>query len=613
MPYLLSISLGPVQEFIFRSRKTRDLWLGSRLLSEATRAAAGVFRAPTGTLIFPTEDTLKSDTPIANKILAIVSNGNPAALAVSAENAAQLVVQKYFDEAMKELTKRGGAGYVDPVLAQRQIDGFLEWSAAWSPYEPHNADLSVTDPAYEEARRRGNVLLASRKALRDFTQEKGEPGTAKSSLNPNLETVFRINGSPVSWRNQLPLPPQRVRSALRVKGAEQLDAISLVKRHAYQQRFPSISRVTIDPFIRRLACEPDGKTKLRTLVGLADAIGDTPAVELFFAEPGSRLGHYSDFSYDSQLFYDDGSRDVELDPTQQERAKDFYKHVHTWREELDIPELPTYVATVAADGDRMGEAIDSLRTIGQHQDFSRALARFADRAADVTAKHNGALVFSGGDDVLAFAPLDTVLDYVEELRNDFARIVGKAAGGIEVSLSVGVAIAHYSDNLQELLGWARDAEQAAKQAGSGDHKKNALAVALYTRGGDDEPRTVVRQWRTKPVPDRWQVWVDWHRRDLIPDGAAYELQTLDRELRSLWDKNQLDIAELRRQEVFRILNRKHVSGGTKKMDEKQQRAKLMDLVRGEKDDLRRLVDELIIARRIAAATDVAHGRLEQEG
>ena len=40
MPYLLALSLGPVQEFIAAARKTRDLWFGSELLSGAARAAA---------------------------------------------------------------------------------------------------------------------------------------------------------------------------------------------------------------------------------------------------------------------------------------------------------------------------------------------------------------------------------------------------------------------------------------------------------------------------------------------------------------------------------------------------------------------------------------------
>ncbi|MDM7323637.1 MAG: type III-B CRISPR-associated protein Cas10/Cmr2, partial [Thermus sp.] len=40
MNHLLAISLGPVQEFIATARRTRDLYAGSRLLSEAAAEVA---------------------------------------------------------------------------------------------------------------------------------------------------------------------------------------------------------------------------------------------------------------------------------------------------------------------------------------------------------------------------------------------------------------------------------------------------------------------------------------------------------------------------------------------------------------------------------------------
>ena len=52
--FLVTLSLGPVQSLIGAARRTRDLWCGSWLLSEAARAAARVLhqRQP-GCLIFP--------------------------------------------------------------------------------------------------------------------------------------------------------------------------------------------------------------------------------------------------------------------------------------------------------------------------------------------------------------------------------------------------------------------------------------------------------------------------------------------------------------------------------------------------------------------------------
>jgi CRISPR-associated protein Cmr2 len=38
--YLLALSIGPVQNFIAAARRTRDLWFGSHVLSEISKAAA---------------------------------------------------------------------------------------------------------------------------------------------------------------------------------------------------------------------------------------------------------------------------------------------------------------------------------------------------------------------------------------------------------------------------------------------------------------------------------------------------------------------------------------------------------------------------------------------
>ena len=53
MSHLLAISVGPVQEFIAAARRTRDLWFGSYLLSEISRAVAKAVENQGGRLIFP--------------------------------------------------------------------------------------------------------------------------------------------------------------------------------------------------------------------------------------------------------------------------------------------------------------------------------------------------------------------------------------------------------------------------------------------------------------------------------------------------------------------------------------------------------------------------------
>src|SRR5215510_8856706 len=89
MTYLHAIAIGPVQEFIASARRSRDLWFGSWLLSELSKAAAKAIVEQPGcnvdSLIFPRttkekKDDLNPDTEfnVVNKLLALIEADDPA-------------------------------------------------------------------------------------------------------------------------------------------------------------------------------------------------------------------------------------------------------------------------------------------------------------------------------------------------------------------------------------------------------------------------------------------------------------------------------------------------------------------------------------------------------
>src|SRR5687767_14783001 len=81
MNYVLAVSIGPVQDFIASARRSRDLWFGSWLLSELSKAAARAVADREGDvscLVFPSPVDAggldpESDFNAANKIVAVVS------------------------------------------------------------------------------------------------------------------------------------------------------------------------------------------------------------------------------------------------------------------------------------------------------------------------------------------------------------------------------------------------------------------------------------------------------------------------------------------------------------------------------------------------------------
>jgi len=621
--YLVAISLGPVQDFIAASRKTRDLWYGSDLLSRCATAAVKALRNDGAQLIYPVLDQREPTGSTPNKLLAILPTGDPEQAVRSAKTAADKVLLDALNRVKAALQGRNAAHLVNWDLATEQTKTFLEFYAAWVPYDPDNPE------AYAAQRQRVERLLAGRKALRDFApapdldkyfplrkqlrdSERKTTGAAKSSLDPGRDTVFQKNGLPISAGAPERKLEEDDRRRLHIKSGEQLDGISLLKRMGGTERFVSTSRVAMDPFIRRLSKErPD---KLKELCDKARSLIPFGLAEEF--TPTGRLSHYEAFPLDCQVVYGRlvaGER-LEDNSQAEQTARDLESLVTDCRKAVGVSEIPAYFAVLLADGDRMGKAIDDLQTPEAHEAFSQRLAQFAGKVQHIVARHFGALVYSGGDDVLAFLPLDTALYCAQDLRQAFAQLVNDPNGATRpVTLSVGLSVGHYGEHLQNLLDWARQAERAAKQAG-----RNALAVALHTRSGGGESVVVTESWDKDPV-QRWKTWIDWHRADQFPDGAAYELRELALELAGLppelitapiTSPDGPNGRSLLEAEVERILWRKEPPSGAKLTESQIQY--LLDSIRIAGNDaggilrgLQHVVNELIIARRIANAVEVA--------
>jgi CRISPR-associated protein Cmr2 len=107
------------------------------------------------------------------------------------------------------------------------------------------------------------------------------------------------------------------------------------------------------------------------------------------------------------------------------------------------------------------------------------------------------LIYAGGDDVLAFLPAETAVACAQELRDAFRHpeCLGQSA-----SISAGIAVVHYKEDLRFALDRVRATEKAAKQVGKkhGDPKtKDALALTVCRRSG--EHTTVVLGWEQAPL------------------------------------------------------------------------------------------------------------------
>jgi CRISPR-associated protein Cmr2 len=120
-----------------------------------------------------------------------------------------------------------------------------------------------------------------------------------------------------------------------------------------------------------------------------------------------------------------------------------------------------------------------------HQAFSRKLSQFAleEVRKIVEDEHYGKLIYAGGDDVLAFLPIEEVLKCAYDLQKKFKEVLSPKA-----SMSAGIVIVHHKYPLYLALEEVNNAEKRAKK----HYGKNAFCLRFLSHGG--EPRECGGNW-----------------------------------------------------------------------------------------------------------------------
>ena len=542
MSHLIAISVGPVQEFIAAARRTRDLWLGSHLLSEVSRAVAIAVEYNGGKLIFPA--TTKAEN-VANVILAELPDGDPKEVARKAREAAQERWLQFAADAWSEASE-----VIRREIWKEQVDDVIEFYAAW---------VTRSDN-YKKDREKVMRLLAGRKSFRDFQPANGRAGVPKSSLDGQRESVLK-DPAREPWS-------ERAKSGLRVREGEQLDVVAMVKRVACGTRpYPSVARIAADPWVRgnqeRLqgdviaACRQIGNQIIRPL-----NTQDYP--------------QFQPFPFEGTAVYTSRHHElIEETGIDKEKVRSLQKALKELRE----PEPQPYLAVLVADGDKMGEALSALNSPEHHREFSQRLAEFAGEAKNIVTNCNGVLVYAGGDDVLAFLPVDKYLDCARQLHDKFADLL-KSYG--DLTLSVGVAIGHFMENLEDLLEYGRQAEKSAKKP-----DRDGLAVHLHKRGG--APIKIRSSWKDSP-DHRLKDFAGLIKEGIIPSKLPYELRTLA----WLYESWTASAETVIRQDLLRLIAKKTSDGSV------SVREALSNYLGGlDATKLMILAQELLIARQMA--------------
>lgn len=571
--HLLAIHIGPMQSFIAAARRTRDLWFGSWLMSELSKATAKAIEDEGAELIFPApikpEDLNPgSDFNVANRIIAILPEGQkPSDVAdKKARRAMTERLEELGKQALDDVEKQLGGNYAQAMAQILDLPEFY-WVAVPLRNDDH----------YQEARATADALLAARKNTRNFAPVGDWAGSRpKSSLDGLRESVIpeRFYAGYRASDAEKEKKRQKMYSLFRARPAEQLSGVDLLKRKGAMQKtenhFPSTSHMAAIPFLQGLGGFPDTLS------------------ELWSADYNSVKQEIRDNESDGSLLYE--SRlieyyDNEIPSEVKEALQAFYKHP-------DVSQPLTYYAILVGDGDRMGETLDKLTTPGEHQDFSKALAGFASKAQKIIEEQYGVAIFTGGDDVVALLPLHTAVECATELAQTFTNTMATVApASIEPTFSAGIAIFHHTEPLEDGLALARRAEKTAKDWPG----KNALAVTLDKRGGAE--RTAVGTWGDL---DKNLLTLQSFYHAGLTNGFAYQLRDVYLELGGT--SSQISVlTTILQKEAERILKRR---GLDNEMQEGM--AAMLGHVNHQSYTLEMFSHELVIANLLAQAKKQAN-------
>lgn len=532
----LVFSLGPVQGFISQSRRTADGWVGSYLLSYLVCRAALALEKH-GEIVEPYPEniplykalkrdpdpplTSDGDLTIAglpNNILVELHDG------VDPLTAGQEAASAVVGDPAGEITgawQKIAASVLEALRADMKIDkAFQEtWrrqtSALWETYWAWGVDSTAAVralaarkglrdfPAVEELGDRC-TLCAEREALRDGTQ-RAEEKTARDATvrfwrefaeSQKPEGLIKPGGkerlcAPCLIKRLIPWGTNEIRTLWGAGDvvfpststmATVLTKAALVTR-AYQEG-DGVMRAAIEQFTRTLS--PYGRADpVEAFPAWEEALKDLPDDVRTTAKTFVRLDG-------DWLLYGEGVKnDLDLSPDTHRTIEGAHRALLNAMKKAEVDVPPIYWALLTMDGDRMGKLKETFPSEGL--EISKEINAFAQSVRLVVQKHNGRLVYAGGDDVLAFFPVETALPAAEALRLAFQKqfadwlekkpdrgaILNKA-GVQPPTLSGSIVYAHHQAPLGALI---HRGHVLLKQEAKGRAGRNALAVEVRGRAG----------------------------------------------------------------------------------------------------------------------------------
>lgn len=480
-------TLGPVQSFVGQSRRTRDFWAGSFLLSWLSGIAMQSVIKQGGVIQFPKEDknflmaiekggNTKSPQQgkIPNRFKALVNDGFcPEKVVDNVRNAWKSLAQKIYENEVKKHAKPENKNIWD-----NQVNHF--WDMSWVLVD-EKSDSSCLD-------RRKNWRS-------HYTPNQSG---IKCSLMGDWQEISGIDG--VSQEAKL----KREEFWSKLSNVNKTDfddkeflcAISYVKRrfvHHFSDfnvqlegfvahgwsvpvNVPSVDYIAAAPWLASVLSDSDGLKDFECFFETAKNVCDLNewntninCVEVVkcnkeFKKLDGRVFHINELDNLNRI-------------TKREDAQETKKYLKKLIEKYG--EISPYYAVLMMDGDRLGKQMSDETKAGLITD---GLSGFTNKVPSLVYENDGFLIYAGGDDVLALLPLEKALACALSVREYYEKCFkeSKSKHNVETSISAAIIYTHIRHPLKNIIKESHDLLDDIAKENAG---RNAIAVRVYKGSG----------------------------------------------------------------------------------------------------------------------------------
>ncbi|WP_448216487.1 type III-B CRISPR-associated protein Cas10/Cmr2 [Endozoicomonas sp. 2B-B] len=497
------ITLGPVQGFVAQARRTRDFWAGSFLLSWLSGVAMVAVKKQEGDIKFPIpaegylewlegngENAAPQQGSIPNRFKAVSmkvpADFNPEQVVQSIREAWQALAEHVWQKDLKSLD-------VDLTetrkIWDRQINNF--WEISWC----------LSDEAV------ASNLLDRRKNWRTY-QPPQEPGVKCMMMDgwQELSGAKRPGRAGQGERPFWKAVRQQI-GKVDLRSGEELCAIAFVKRRfahnfaTFQAEMPgswmlygwqvpvnvpSVSYLAATHWLEETFKQAKKPEQWDAIWALHHALEPFEASDGHCAEvPVCIRKATEDHSEKDQWQRFDGQYLFDFilqskgwqEPDWQPQMEDVYQCLKKVQQITDSSPSPFY-AVLLMDGDSLGSQMSDPE---KQVPISQALNQFTSNVSDIVRKHNGFLVYAGGDDVLALLPMEDAMPCALALRSDYLECFRKFGKGMATStLSGAIEYCHVKSPLMKGL---FDAHGLLDDIAKDQTGRDSLAVRVWKPGG----------------------------------------------------------------------------------------------------------------------------------